>query len=171
MSGEGNEKVWETIQVLNGNCEGLGFVCLFCNLSLEKSSLSICLICWKTVVAVFYSKKSSLLYLNHKHLQVSVKATTLLLWCFGEFVSLEFLFHEIVSLTAIAFGVSYILISLSTSEIRESRLFNFCLVLISKWELLKENLFRIISPARMCLMERIFSRAEQTFWMLDFNAS
>lgn len=29
MFGEGDEKVWETIQVLNGNCVGLGFVYLF----------------------------------------------------------------------------------------------------------------------------------------------
>lgn len=102
----GGEWKRETIQFLNGNCVGLGFLCLFCNLSLEKASLSIYLICWKTVVAVFYSKEASLLYLNHKHLQVSVKATTLLLWCFGEFVSLDFLFPEIVSLIAIAFGES-----------------------------------------------------------------
>lgn len=67
--GEGNEKVRETIQVLNGNC-GIWdlFICLFWGLSSEESSLSICLICWKTVVAAFYSKKTSLLCLNHKHL-------------------------------------------------------------------------------------------------------
>lgn len=145
---------------------GVCLLVLFCNFPSKQSCLSICLICWKTVVAVFYSKKPSLLCLKHKHLQVSVEAMILLLWCFGEFMGFVFfLSWNCFFIYCCSLWNKLYTIWLWTPETMESRSFNACLMLIFKWEHLKENLFRINSSAGMSLMEWNFSRGwTDIFW-------